>query len=74
MEYVPFRAGVSMVNLKERNTYWSGYTIRVASNTAPQGDPTAVAKLIDHANWPKWRAMTASRHGMGRGGLHRLDV
>ena len=62
IEQVAANPQFSTVHLKGPNTYAIGDTIRIGSGTILQGDATAVVKLKDHAKWPLYKAMVASKH------------
>ena len=50
------------VHLKGPSIYVISDTIRLDSDVTLQGDATAVVKLKDHAKWPLYKAMMASKH------------
>ncbi|AKB21121.1 right-handed parallel beta-helix repeat-containing protein [Methanosarcina sp. WH1] len=51
LSFVNSNPDFTTVYLNGSNTYWINGTIYIGSNTILEGDPDAVIKLINHANW-----------------------
>ena len=57
LKFVAENDGYTTVYLKGPNTYVIDDTIFIGSNTILEGDSDAVVKLVDHADWEKYRSM-----------------
>ena len=55
--YVAENPQFTTVHLKGPNTYLISDTIFIGNNTTLEGDPTAVIKLIDRADWPVFKPL-----------------
>ena len=57
LAYVAENPQLTTVYLKGPNTYVLSDTVFVGNETILEGDPAAVIKLIDHADWPVFKPM-----------------
>ena len=57
------------VHLKGNNTYVISDSIFIGNNTTLEGDPTAVIKLIDNADWPVFKPLITQMNGAGIHGV-----
>lgn len=63
LAYVAESPQFTTVYLKGPNTYYLSDTVFIGNNTTLEGDPTAVIKLIDHADWPVGKPMIKQING-----------
>jgi len=59
------------VHLRGPNTYVISNSIFIGNNTILEGDPTAVIKLENKANWPPGKPMIT---GMNNAGIHGVTI
>ncbi|MCE5231307.1 right-handed parallel beta-helix repeat-containing protein [bacterium] len=60
--YAATHPGFKGVHLKGPHVYHVNDTIVIDSNMKLSGDATAVLRLVDHADWPRFKPMVKSRH------------
>ena len=69
--YVAKNQPFTTVHLRGPNTYVISNTIFIGNNTVLEGDPTAVIKLENGANWPAGKPMIT---GMNSAGIHGVTI
>lgn len=67
--YVAENPQFTTVHLKGPNTYFISDTIFIGNNTTLEGDPTAVIKLIDRADWPVGKPIITQINSTGIHGV-----
>ena len=65
LEYVTENPEFTTVHLKGPNTYVISNNIFIGNDTTLQGDPTAVIKLKDKANWPQEKPLITQMSSSG---------
>jgi hypothetical protein len=71
LAYVAENPQLTTVYLKGPNTYVLSDTVFVGNETILEGDPAAVIKLIDHADWPVFKPMITQINSTG---IHNVTV
>lgn len=69
LAYVADHPEYTTVHLKGPNTYVISDNILVGSDTVLEGDPTAVVKLKDKANWPVTKPLITYMDSTGNGNI-----
>jgi len=69
LEFVEENPQFTTVHLKGPNTYIISGSIFIGNNTVLEGDPTAVIKLENKANWPAGKPMITGRNSYGIHGV-----
>jgi hypothetical protein len=69
--YVAKNPQLTTVYLKGPNTYVISDSIFIGNNTTLEGDPTAVIKLIDNADWPVFKPMITQ---IDSAGIHGVTI
>ncbi len=69
LEYVAENPQFTTVHLKGPNTYILSDTILIGNNTTLEGDPTAVIKLKDKADWPAAKPLITQINKTGAYGI-----
>ena len=69
LAYVAENPQFTTVHLKGPNTYVISDSIFIGNNTTLEGDPTAVIKLIDNADWPSNKPLIAQIDSTGIHGV-----
>ena len=69
LEYVEGNPQFTTVHLRGPNTYVISDSIFIGNNTVLEGDPTAVIKLENKADWPAGKPMIKERNSAGIQGV-----
>ncbi len=69
LAYVAENPQLTTVYLKGPNTYFISDSIFIGNNTTLEGDPTAVIKLIDNADWPVFKPLITQINSTGIHGV-----
>ena len=69
LSYVAENPQFTTVHLKGPNTYIISDSIFIGSNTVLEGDPTAVIKLEDKADWPVFKPLITQMNSTGTHGV-----
>jgi hypothetical protein len=71
LAYVSENPQFTTVHLKSPNTYVISDSIFVGSNVTLEGDPTALIKLKDNADWPVFKPLITQ---MDSAGIHKVTI